>query len=161
MFRQMRREKQQLSDSETLEILSRGISGVLAVSGDDGYPYTVPLNYVYFNGKIYFHCAKVGHKIDAIVRSDKVSFCVIDRQDILSEKFATLYKSVVAFGRARIIDDADEKRASMDALAEHVTPMESIEHRNSAITHEFDRLNMIGIEIDHITGKQALDLIGK
>ena len=66
MFREMRRKKQQLADEECRSILERGKTGVLAVNGDDGYPYAVPVNYVFSNGKIYFHSALSGHKVDAI-----------------------------------------------------------------------------------------------
>ena len=70
MFRPMRRFKQQLSKEECEEILNNCKSGVLAVIGDSGYPYAVPLSYVYFNDKIYFHCAKEGHKVDAIANNN-------------------------------------------------------------------------------------------
>ena len=81
MFRDLRRKKQLLSREETTAVLNRGTSGVLALSGDDGYPYAVPISYVYDQEQetIYFHCAKSGHKLDAIQRSDKASFCVIDQ----------------------------------------------------------------------------------
>ena len=78
MFPEMRRKRQQLSREEAEAVLTRGTSGVLAVAGADGYPYAVPLSYVYQNGKLWFHCAKSGHKLDAIRREDKASFCVID-----------------------------------------------------------------------------------
>ena len=71
MFREMRRKRQALSMEETAAILYRGTSGVLALSGDDGYPYAVPMSYVYTDGKIYFHCAKAGHKLDALKRHAK------------------------------------------------------------------------------------------
>lgn len=72
MFRKMRRYRQQLSQEETISILKSGKTAVLGVLGDDGYPYTVPINYVYADGKIYFHGAKSGHKIDAIKRCGRV-----------------------------------------------------------------------------------------
>lgn len=82
MFREMRRKRQALSASEVAEILYRGTSGVLALLGDEEYPYAVPLSYVYDEGKLYFHSATSGHKIDAVGRSAKASFCVID-QDLI------------------------------------------------------------------------------
>lgn len=102
MFRKMRRFKQQLSNDEALEILKNCKSGVLAVSGDDGYPYTVPLNFVYKDGKIYFHCAKNGHKLDAIKQNKKVSFCVIEKDEVDSEKLTTLFRSVVVLVRPKL-----------------------------------------------------------
>ena len=79
MYREMRRKKQMLSDEESISVLQKCTSGVLAVLGDDGYPYAVPLSYVYDEetNKIYFHSAKAGHKIDAVRKMDKVSFCVV------------------------------------------------------------------------------------
>ncbi len=82
-FRKMRRFKQELNEKETLEILTNGKTGILGVIGDYGYPYTVPVNYVYENGKIYFHCAKAGHKLDAIRQCDKISLCVIEKDDVI------------------------------------------------------------------------------
>lgn len=89
MFREMRRSKQQLPREVAVEILERNTSGVLALSGDEGYPYAVPMSYVYAEGKIYFHSAKNGHKIDAIQRNEKASFCVIDQDQIIPEKYTT------------------------------------------------------------------------
>src|SRR5574344_2695673 len=86
MFREMRRKKQQLSIEQVEKILKQNTSGVLAVFGDDGYPYAVPLSYVYTNSKIYFHGAKEGHKLDSIKNNEKVSFCVIDKDEIVPEK---------------------------------------------------------------------------
>ena len=108
MFRKMRRFKQQLSNDEALKILKNCKSGVLAVSGDDGYPYTVPLNFVYKDGKIYFHCAKNGHKLDAIKQNKKVSFCVIEKDEVDSEKLTTLFRSVVVFGKAEIMENEEK-----------------------------------------------------
>ena len=99
MFREMRRKGQALGKEECEEILRAGRTGVLALSGDDGYPYPVPLNYVFAEGKLYFHCAKSGHKADAIARSDKAGFCVVARDQVVPGKFTTYFQSVIAFGR--------------------------------------------------------------
>ena len=98
MFREMRRKKQQMSGDACDELLFRGTSGVLALSGDDGYPYAVPISYVYDGEKIYFHCAKSGHKLDAIKRNPKASFCVIGQDQIVPEEYTTYFRSVIAFG---------------------------------------------------------------
>ena len=92
MFREMRRKKQILSEEETAEVLNRGTSGVLALLGDDDYPYAVPVSYVYCDSKLYFHGAKSGHKIDAVKKCDKASFCVIDRDDVVPEEYTTYFK---------------------------------------------------------------------
>ena len=113
-FRPMRRTRQELSPAETEDILRRGSDGVLAVLGDEGYPYAVPLNYVYKDGKIYFHCAKEGHKFDALMAESKVSFCVVDRNDVIPDEFATYYKSAVAFGHARLLEGTEAEQAVYD-----------------------------------------------
>ena len=83
MFRKLRRIRQALSTSDCAAILKKGTSGVLALSGDDGYPYAVPLSYVYDGSALYFHGAKAGHKLDAIRRDCRASFCVIDQDQII------------------------------------------------------------------------------
>jgi nitroimidazol reductase NimA-like FMN-containing flavoprotein (pyridoxamine 5'-phosphate oxidase superfamily) len=106
----MRRKNQQLSKEETMRILDSCTSGVLGVHGDDGYPYTVPVSYALEGDKIFIHSAIEGHKIDSISRCDKVSFCVIERDDVVQKTFTTHYRSAVIFGRARILTDEAEKR---------------------------------------------------
>lgn len=158
MFREMRRIKQQLTQEECEKILERGRTGVLAVLGDDGYPYTVPINYYYTDGKIYLHCAKSGHKLDAIRSNPKVSFCVVERDDILQEKFTTLFKSAVAFGKAEILADKEEMRSSVTALAEKYCS-DFLDEVPAEVERGFDILCMIKINIEHLTGKQGKELI--
>lgn len=118
MFREMRRSKQALTAEEVAEILKRNTSGVLAVSGDGGYPYAVPLSYVYLDSKLYFHCAGTGHKLDSILKDDKVSFCVIDQDQVVGEEYTTYFRSVVAFGRARVLGGGGETAAPGGAVRE-------------------------------------------
>ena len=89
MFREMRRKNQQLLEEDTAAILREGSSGVLSVLGDDGYPYGVPLSYLYEEGRLYFHCAVSGHKLDALRREAKASFCVIAQDEIVPKKYTT------------------------------------------------------------------------
>ena len=107
---------------EVKEILYEGTSGVLALSGDDGYPYAVPLSYVYDGGKIYFHCAKAGHKLDAIKRDEKASFCVIGQDQVVPEEYTTYFRSVIVFGKIQIIEDETKKRQAIEKLAVKYTP---------------------------------------
>ena len=158
MFREMRRKNQQLSQEECRQVLDRGSSGVLALLGDGGYPYAVPLSYVYDGKKIYFHCAKTGHKLDAIRRESKVSFCVIDLDQVLPEKYTTCYRSVIAFGRARILEDEAEKRLALEKLAAKYSP-EQTEGRRLEIEKELDAVCMVEIQIEHLTGKEGLELL--
>lgn len=154
----MRRIKQQLTQEECEKILERGRTGVLAVLGDDGYPYIVPINYYYTDGKIYLHCAKSGHKLDAIRSNPKVSFCVVERDDILQEKFTTLFKSAVAFGKAEILADKEEMRSSVTALVEKYCS-DFLDEVPAEVERGFDILCMIKINIEHLTGKQGKELI--
>ena len=96
----MRRKRQLLPQAESVAILEKMTNGILALHGDEGYPYAVPVSYVYADGKIYFHSAMKGHKVDAIVRNEKVSFCVVEQDDIKPAEFTTYFRSVIVFGRA-------------------------------------------------------------
>ena len=161
MFREMRRKNQILSQEESIAILQNGTTGTLAVLGDNDYPYAVPINYFYEDNKIYFHGAKAGHKIDAIKKHNKVSFCVIAQDDLITEEFTTYFKSVVAFGTARIIEDDAEKRNAMEKLTAKFTPNQPEQKRSETITQQFSALGMIEMTIEHMTGKQALELTKK
>ena len=152
----MRRSKQQLSEDETRELLARGTWGTLSVTGDDGYPYGVPLNYVYLEGKLYFHCAKSGHKLDAIESDPRASFCVVDKSDIVKEEYTTYFRSAIAFGRARIVADADEKLRVLRALGARFNP--DPDALQKEVASGIDRLEMIEFEIEHLTGKEAIEL---
>lgn len=158
MFREMRRAKQELSREETLQILERGSSGVLALAGDGGYPYAVPLSYVYSEGKIFFHCALTGHKIDAIRQNEKASFCVIDQDLIIPEKYTTAYRSAIAFGRARILNGESEKLRAALLLANKYYPgheADSVDEINMSMA----RMSIIQLSIEHLSGKQGRELI--
>lgn len=157
MFREMRRKGQQLSTEDCEAILNRGTSGVLAVSGDGDYPYAVPLSYCYDGEKIYFHCAKTGHKLDAIKRNNKASFCVIDADDVVPERFTTYYKSVVVFGRAHIITDSGDKRRAITALSEKYSPGEK--NAQQEIEQSWERFCMLELDMEHMTGKAAKELV--
>lgn len=160
MFREMRRNKCQLSAETAEKILREGDFGVLALSGDDGYPYSVPINYAFADGKIYFHSAKTGHKLDAIRRNEKVSFCVVARHDVIAEEFTTYFVSAIAFGRMKLIEDNDdpEKLRGLELLADKFSPNVSAELR----AKELARLSAVTVPvmtIEHLTGKAARELV--
>ena len=159
MFREMRRFRQKLSEQESREILSRGKYGVLAVLGDDGYPYTVPLNYVYRQDKIYIHSAKAGHKVDALAACDKVSLCVVDKDTVVEEEYTSYFRSVIAFGRMRRVTDEKEMYEAIDALARKYYPTDTAEHRKEAIDREWAPLAMYEMTIEHLSGKEAKELM--
>ena len=159
MFREIRRKKQTLSQEACAAILNQGTSGVLALLGDEGYPYAVPLSYVYHNGKLYFHSAKSGHKLDAIRKNPKASFCVIGKDDIIPQEYTSYFRSVIAFGRIRILENDKEKRAAIEALARKYAPEDSGENRAAAIDREWSPLCMLEMSIDHLSGKEAIGLV--
>ncbi len=156
MERKMRRFRQELPLAESKEILSAGRECVLAVAGDDNYPYALPVNYVYDGDHIYIHSAISGHKIDAICRNPKVSLCVIDKGDVVPEEFTTYFRSVIAFGRARLIEDEGEKIEALKKLSDKYCP-------GIDPTYEIDRfikvVAIIEITIDKISGKEAKELM--
>ena len=96
-FREMRRKRQQLAEEESIAILEKVTAGTLALLGDNDYPYAVPISHVYHERKLYFHSALAGHKVDAIRKCDKASFCVIEKDDVQPEKYTTFFRSVIAF----------------------------------------------------------------
>ena len=157
-FREMRRKRQQLSDEESVGILQRSTSGTLALLGDNGYPYAVPISYVYHEGKLYFHSALAGHKVDAIKNHDKASFCVIDKDDVQPEKYTTFFRSVIAFGQIRIIEDETEKLAIARLLGNRYNPNHD-EALQKEIEHGQNRMLAIRFDIEHLTGKEAIELV--
>ena len=159
-FREMRRKRQQLTDSESISILEKATSGTLALLGDGGYPYAVPISYVYHDGKLYFHSAMNGHKVDAISNCDKASFCVIDQDEVHGERYTTYFRSVIAFGRIHIIEDKKEKLAAARLLGNRYNP-----NQDEALQKEIDkglhRMLVLCLKIEHLTGKEAIELTKK
>ena len=157
MFREMRRNRQLLPEEESVAILVRNTSGVLALLGDEGYPYALPISYVYADGKLYFHSALTGHKVEAIRGCNKASFCVIDRDEVHPERYTTHYRSVIAFGKVRILEQPEEIRASIEALADKYAP-DLREGSREEIRKEAGRFCMIELAVEHLTGKEAIEL---
>lgn len=156
MFREMRRKGQQLSNDEIIKILKKCTSGVLSLFGDNGYPYAVPLSYVYLDGKIYFHSAKEGHKIDAIKNNDKASFCVIEQDNVVPEKYTTAYRSVTAFGRVKIVDDDNLKRTAIEKHSEKYTFADKYEIQK-VTDKAYNSFCVIEFDIEYMTGKEGLE----
>ena len=159
MFPAMRRSKQALDGAACDAILSAGTSGVLALAGGDGQPYAVPLSYLYRAGRLYFHCAKAGHKLELLARQPRASFCVIGQDEVLPEKYTTLYRSVIVFGTVRELTDPAEKRAAIEALARRYAPGESGESIAAEIARYWDALCMLELAPERITGKQCIELV--
>ncbi len=151
MFREMRRKDRQLTVEESIEILLKGETGYLSTISANGYPYTVPLNYIFFNDCIYFHCAKEGHKIDNIVECNKVSFCVARDIENLPEEFSTNYKSVILFGRAKEVIETEKSEALLEIIKKYSNQFvkKGIDH----IEQAKGSTSVFKINIEHMTGK--------
>ena len=151
MFRELTRKKQQLTLNECKKILKNEVRGVLAVNGDDGYPYALPINF-YFdeeNNKIYFHSGKVGHKLDAIAKNNKVSFCVYDKGYHKDGHWSLNIKSVIIFGHIYTVNEW--KDDLIVAFSKRFT--DDTEYIYSEIEKFKSNTVLLCLNIEHITGK--------
>lgn len=155
MARTMRRFKQQLPAEEVERILRNGRYCIMAVSGDDDYPYAVPLNYVYDGTSIYIHSAAQGHKIDALKRNPKCSLCIVDKDDVIPEEFTSYFRSVTGFGTAHFVESTDEKIAALRLLGDKYSPGIDSE---AEIARFIRSVCIVRIDIDSVTGKEAIEL---
>jgi len=155
MFRKMRRFKQQLTDEECGEILTEQWRGVLAVHGDDDYPYALPINFYYDApaGVIYFHGAKEGHKIDAIRRDPKASFCVINDGAYEDGDWSRRFKSVIVFGKIYEVSDQKEHDDAILKLGRKYYPTE--EELKGEIDRDGARAHMLALKIEYMSGKKV------
>lgn len=151
MFREMRRAGNALPKDETIRMFMEADHGTMAVDGDDGYPYAVPMSFAYLDGQLVFHCATEGHKLDAVRRNPKVSFAVIAQDNIIPGDFNTLYRSAIAFGRIRM-PEGEEKRMYIRAIADKYAPAFKEEAENY-IKSDWDGFHVLVMDIDHMTGK--------
>lgn len=155
MFRKMRRaEKKAIAREDAVRILKEAKRAVLAVAGDDDYPYAVPINYFYDESeeKIYFHSSLAGHKVDAIKRNPKVCFTVYGEPEIRDLEWAPYVRSVVAFGTAKPVEDMEEKTAKLKMFAMKYYPNEA--EADEEIAEDLKAVQLIEITIEHMTGKE-------
>ena len=153
MFRKMRRVGQQISDDECREILRTEKRGVLSLIGDEGYPYGIPLDHWYCeeNGRIYFHGVKEGHKIDSIKKCDKASYCVYDEGYTKPGEWALNIKSVIVFGRIRLVTDKDKEREICTRLVQKFTDDEDFLEKE--LRNSLARVQCLELIPEHMTGK--------
>ena len=156
MFRPMRRKKREISHELAEALLQANRRGVLAVNGDDGYPYAVPVNFLYDkeSNRIYFHGAKAGHKFDSIKACDKVCFTVYGNETIKNkdEEWAPYMQSVVIFGRCHLLDAGPETNEILKRLARKYYPTEEL--IDAIMASEGRAVQMFEIEIEHLSGKE-------
>lgn len=150
MFHKIRNFKRELPREEVTELLKKGEYGILSTVGADGFPYGVPVNYVYSDNRIGFHCAMdTGHKLENIKYNDKVCFTVVGNTEVLPSKFSTKYESAVVFGTAH---EAEDKKEILELLIHKYSPQfkkEGMEY----ISRSADNTGVYVIEIEHVTGK--------
>lgn len=147
----MRRKDREIEKEEIMELLKGGEYGILSTIGENGYPYGVPVNYVYIDNAIYFHCAVEGKKLDNLRNDNKVSFCVVGETCILPEQFSTKYESVIIFGRANEIYDDEKNMAMLEILNKY--SKEYLEKGKQYIKNADAKVKVIKINIEHISGK--------
>lgn len=153
----MRRFKQALSQAENITILKQKTHGILALCDEKSFPYTVPLNYVYLNDKIYFHCATIGRKLDIIHQNNKASFCVIDQDAVIPEKFTTAYSSVIASGTIKAITDEKDKQIILEEFIRKFSADYFTEGLKE-IKIYMNRTCILELTIEELTGKEGLEL---
>lgn len=172
-MREMRRKKQRLDEAACRNILARGRECVLALAGSestDGFPYAVPVNFAFVPpspaekdagscGHLLIHCAPVGAKLDAMAADARVSACVIERADVVPEKLTTYFRSVIAFGRARLVEDDAERRAALLALCEKYAPKLPADQVDAEIVRFFSHTAIVEVALERVTGKQCVELL--
>lgn len=159
MFRDMRRKKQELSIASCEKVINECTSGVLALQGDNEYPYAVPLSYCYQNGKLYFHSSAEGHKLDAIKNNSKCSFCIISKDEVVPEKFTTFFRSVICFGRIKVLESTEDKMKVLNLLSDKYSPDVAMSAREEEITTSLNRVAVLELDIEHMTGKQCIEFV--
>lgn len=155
MFRKMRRHKQALSTEECINMLINEYRGVLAILGDNDYPYSIPMSHAYADGKIYFHGAKEGHKNDAVKKYSKASYCVVDKGTKNNDEWWYTFKSVIVFGKIRILNDKNEKIDKLRYLGNKFFP--TPEDTENEIKRLLDKTEVYELNIEYISGKTTVE----
>ena len=130
----MRRNKQQLSEQDCIRILTSERRCVLSVNGTDGFPYGMPMNFLYENGKIFFHGAKEGYKIDWLRENKKVSFCVYDKGYYEEGKLGPQISSVIVFGHVKFVEDKEERISIVRSIGMKYEPADYVEKITSNLS---------------------------
>lgn len=151
MRHDLRRKERGITEPEAKELLERGEYGILSTCGPDGQPYGIPLSYCVLNASIYFHCAVEGHKLENLAADNRVSFCVVGATELLPDKFATRYESVIISGRALEAFDAEKQQAMEGLQAKY-----SAEFRTEGLNYiaaAWERTRVFRIDIETLCGK--------
>lgn len=151
----MRRHDRELDRETTVRILEEGEYGVLSTIGEDSCPYGVPLSYVYHDGKLYFHGAKVGHKLDNLRFCPKASFTVVGHTHVLQEAFSTVYQSAIAFGEVYPVKEPRQKEVMMLLARKYC--YDNLDHAEQYVDKMLGHVGVFEMEIQHLTGKARPD----
>lgn len=153
MFRELVRKNKKLSMEDCIQVLKTETRGVLSVNGDEGYPYGTPMNHFYNeeDGKIYFHCGNMGHRLDALEKDDKVSFCTYDKGCARPGEWALQVRSVIVFGRVRIVDDLSRITDITTKLSYKFT--QDTAYIQEEIAKHAHRTLLLELTPEHICGK--------
>jgi nitroimidazol reductase NimA-like FMN-containing flavoprotein (pyridoxamine 5'-phosphate oxidase superfamily) len=154
VFREMRRSEKALTNAEMLEVMSKAEYGVLSTVDQDGFPYGVPVNFLYKDGNIYFHSALSGHKVDNMAYNNKVSFCVVQDVELIPDDFNTKYKSVIAFGTVSEVEEKDKQDVLVLLLQKFSQNYMAagMDYINKAIS----KARVYQIKVEHMTVKGKL-----
>ncbi|MDE7396789.1 MAG: pyridoxamine 5'-phosphate oxidase family protein [Muribaculum sp.] len=159
MERKMRRFKQLLSEQAVKEILNNSTNGILSLVDIDGRPYGVPISYVFDGDKaIYFHCAVAGHKIDCIAANNHASFCVVGQDSIVPDEFTSYFRSVIVRGIITIVTSREEVMKGLMLLCDKYSPGIN---PDSEISKCISHVSVLRLDIDSMTGKEAIELVRK
>ena len=155
MFRAIRKKKNEISIDAAKDLIRSSRRGVLAVNGDEGYPYAIPINYLYDeeNNRIIFHGAKAGHKVDSLKKNDKICFTIYGNETIKEESWAPYLQSVVIFGKCHLVENKDDTISMLKKFALKYYP--NVEMLNKEIEFSGRGVQMFEIEIEHMSGKEV------
>lgn len=155
LFRAIKKKKSIINTDDMDLILKNARRGVIAVNGDNGYPYAIPINYLYDSSaqKIYFHGARTGHKVDSILACDKVCFVVYGNEIIKEEAWAPFMQSVVVFGRCHLLENSSETMMLLKRFAMKYYPNEQLV--DDEIARAGKATQLFEIEIEHLSGKEV------
>lgn len=151
----MFKANRQMPQEKAEKVFTQADHGTLSVNGDDGYPYAVPVNYIYENGKIYIHSAKYGYKIDMIKANSKVCFSAIINAKVVQNKFTAAFQSIVATGKIRIVTDETERRSILEKYIYKMAP-DFIENGMKFVNAAIGKTELLCIDVETLTGKENM-----
>lgn len=152
MYKEIRRKDRALDDASAYAVLMNSAYGVLSTVDNHNQPYGAPVSYAVVDHSIFIHSATQGHKLENIMSNNKVCFCVVGKTELLPGKFSTKYESAIVFGTASIVDSENQKREALKAILAKYSP-DHLEAGEKYINKLFDKVTVIKVSIDHMTGK--------